>query len=80
LITLSCQLYLSLSPHPLLQNTLATSPVVVDCFDDEAKCWRDCVNVLAHNVLDYRSLAAIVKSTKQRQSAILLVKHWGSGR
>lgn len=38
-------------------------PVVVDGLDDEPECWADCVDVLAHNLLDNSGLARVIKTS-----------------
>jgi hypothetical protein len=54
----------AVSSTSLLKDHLATSPVIVDCFDDEAESGRDRIDVLAHDVLDYRGFPAVVESTR----------------
>jgi hypothetical protein len=55
----------AVSSTSLLQDDQATSPIIFDCFDDEAECGRNCVDVLAHDILDYRSFTAVVESTRR---------------
>jgi hypothetical protein len=49
----------------LLQHDRATSPVIFDCFDNEAKSGGDRIDVLTHDILDYRGFAAVVESTRR---------------
>lgn len=45
------------------QDAQATSPVIVDRFNDEAESGGDRIDVFAHDVLHYRSFTAVVEST-----------------
>ena len=52
----------AVSSTSLLQDGQATSLIIVDCFDDETESGGDCIDVLAHNILDYRGFTAVVES------------------
>lgn len=40
-------------------------PIIVNGLDDKSECWRYAVDVLAHNTLDDRCFAAIIKPPAQ---------------
>ena len=44
-------------------NGPSNLPVVVDGLDDEPECWANCVDVLAHNLLDNSGLPGIIKTS-----------------
>lgn len=58
---------------PVAQSAQSSSsavhnlPLVVNCFDDEAKSWADSINVLSHNSLDYCRLPSVIEAPERYQ-------------
>jgi purine nucleoside permease len=58
---------------PVAQSAQSSSsavrnlPLVVNCFDDEAKSWADSIDVLSHNSLDYCRLPSVIEAPESYQ-------------
>lgn len=53
------------------QAAVGYLPIIIDSFDNEAKCWTDAVHIFAHNFLDYGRFPCVVEATASFISVVL---------
>jgi hypothetical protein len=65
-------LYLGASQHNYRYSQALHLPFIVNRLDIETQSWADCIDILAHDLLDYSSLPSIIESAVNGQQRLVV--------